>query len=89
MSATARTNDILMAWNLLLPQVAAPSELWLRKICAFTDVDIERGLRRALKKFGTGSIHSGDVERYVLGICRNESAECEWNIQDQNPASRW
>jgi hypothetical protein len=89
MSATERISDILMAWNLLLPQVAEPSELWLRKICAFTDVDIEHGLGKAGKKFGTGPIQTGDVERYVLGVCRNETAEHEWNRQDDDPASRW
>jgi hypothetical protein len=89
MSGRDRIDDILLSWNLLLPQVASPSELWLGKISECTDSAIQRGLDRAATKFGTRPVDVSQVEKYVLGVARHESRDQEWNTREEDPASRW
>jgi hypothetical protein len=89
MSVTERIRDITLSWNLLLPQITAPSEYWLGQICSYPDAAVERGLKRAAVKFGSSSADSEQVARYVRSVASNEFKDREWNIQDDDPASRW
>ena len=90
MSATDRINDLVLSWNLLLPQIDPPLEYWLGKICAYPDSAIERGLTRASKKFGTQPpTDSGVVAKYVLRAASFVLKDQEAATRDQNPASRW
>lgn len=89
MSATERINDLVLSWNLLLPQIDPPSEYWLGKICAYPDSAVERGLKRAAIKFGNNRIDPEQVARYIRSVARNESKDHEAAALDENPASRW
>jgi hypothetical protein len=89
MSATERMSDISVAWNLALPQIPAPTEYWLAKLCVFPDSAVEHGLSRAGAKFRKICADPDRIARYVFSVTRNSFKDHKRDKLDEDPASRW
>jgi len=68
----SRIENTRKVWNMLLPHVPPPADVWLAKWCAgFSDEIIENGISRVAYKFAGNVDNAERVHRYASSVLRN------------------
>ena len=68
----SRIENTRKVWNVLLPHVPPPADVWLAKWCAaFSDEIIESGISRVAYKFAVNADDPERVHRYASSVLRN------------------
>jgi len=74
MALLNRIGNVKAVWVMLLPHVAAPSDMWLAKWCAnFSDETIENAIARSAYKFAGVVNDPEKVHRYTSATLRNST----------------
>lgn len=80
MTILDRIADARRVWNLLIPHVEAPADIWLARWCAaYTDAAIEHAITKTAKKFRDPERVASEelTHRYASSVLKNHANDMD------------